>query len=128
MRKAKQKAYFKGLWAERLAAFLLMAKGYRIEAMRYKTRYGEIDIIARRGNVLAFIEVKAYSTREKGVYAISDKAKGRIMRSAQFFLGQNPQWSGMTLRFDAMIMHHLVLVAHLLNAWNENDCYFGKNH
>lgn len=120
----QNKSYYKGLWAERLAAIWLFIKGYRILKMRYKTKVGEVDIIAKRGDVIVFIEVKAHTTKDNGVNAISAVSKGRIFRAGQFFIAKNPKWSGMNVRFDAMIVHHLFLITHLSNAWTENDCYF----
>lgn len=116
--------YYKGLWAERLAAVWLVVKGYRIVAMRYKTKVGEIDIVARKKDIIVFVEVKAYKTQEKGALAISNVSKGRIFRAGQFFLAKNPKWSGLNVRFDAMMVQNLVKITHLKNAWTENDCIF----
>lgn len=52
-------AFQTGISAESRAAAYLMAKGYRILAKRYRTPHGEIDIVARRRNLIAFVEVKA---------------------------------------------------------------------
>ena len=56
---ARVAAFRTGLSAENRAAAYLMAKGYRILAKRYRTPYGEIDLVARRRNLVVFIEVKA---------------------------------------------------------------------
>ena len=56
---ARVAAFRTGLSAENRAAAFLMAKGYRILAKRFRTPYGEIDLVARKRNLLAFIEVKA---------------------------------------------------------------------
>jgi putative endonuclease len=56
---ARVAAFRTGLSAEGRAAAYLMLKGYRILARRFRTPYGEIDIVARRRNLLAFVEVKA---------------------------------------------------------------------
>ena len=60
----RRAGYARGLVAEGIAAWLLRLKGYRVLATRYRTPLGEIDIVARRGKVLAFVEVKARPTVE----------------------------------------------------------------
>ena len=55
----RKQAERRGRWSEWGAALFLMAKGYRILAMRYRVRSGEVDIIARCGDVIAFVEVKS---------------------------------------------------------------------
>src|SRR6202011_2158397 len=62
---ARVAAFRTGLSAESRAAAYLMAKGYRILAKRFRTPYGEIDIVARRRNLLAFIEVKARASLDE---------------------------------------------------------------
>src|SRR6185295_15567376 len=64
-------AFQTGLSAESRCAAWLIAKGYRIVARRFRSRVGEIDIIARRRGVTAFIEVKARATLEDAAYAIT---------------------------------------------------------
>src|ERR1700675_5052388 len=56
---ARLAAFRTGLSAENRAAAFLMAKGYRILAKRFRTPYGEIDLVARKRNMIVFIEVKA---------------------------------------------------------------------
>ena len=68
----RRAGYARGLVAEGIAAWVLRLKGYRVLATRYRTPLGEIDIVARRGKVLAFVEVKARPTVEAGLEAIGD--------------------------------------------------------
>src|SRR5258705_10354744 len=62
-------AFRTGLSAESRAAAFLMAKGYRILAKRFRTPHGEIDIVARRRNLIVFIEVKARASLDEAAYA-----------------------------------------------------------
>src|SRR3982750_5041598 len=71
-----------GLLAESRAAAFLMAKGYRILAKRFRTRYGEIDIVARRRNLLAFVEVKARASLDEAAYAVTPRNQRRIIDAA----------------------------------------------
>lgn len=85
--------YRRGHMAELVAAALLMAKGYRILARRWRSPYGEIDLIARRGRRLAFVEVKRRPTRLEAEAAITPRQSGRYARAAEFWVGRNPAFS-----------------------------------
>ena len=110
-------SYRLGRRAEIMAALFLKIKGYRILKRRYKTPVGEIDLIAKKGRNLVFIEVKARKTLRDGLEAITPNAQRRISRAAEYFLmseSENfPQaLSGQNIRFDAIIcwkwhMRHL---------------------
>ena len=67
----RRRAERQGLWAERLAEILLRLKGYRILDRRYRTKVGEIDLIARRGKRLAFVEVKRRKSQDEALDAIT---------------------------------------------------------
>ena len=100
----KLKAYQRGHRAEWLAAVMLMLKGYRIEARRYKTPVGEIDLIMRRGNLICFIEVKARATREDGLYAVHPAQQQRIRRAAEWWQAQGQKSALLDYRFDLMVV------------------------
>lgn len=109
------RAYERGLWAERLARWLLRAKLYRIVGERVKTRAGEIDIVARRGNTLVIVEVKARRSLEEAAQAVSPQQWGRLLRAAEILLAREVE--GTNLRFDVI---HIVpghLPQHLVDAW-----------
>src|SRR5215470_12679444 len=63
-------AFQTGISAESRAAALLFAKGYRVLAKRFRTPHGEIDLIVRRRNLLAFVEVKARATLDDAAFAV----------------------------------------------------------
>lgn len=113
-----------GLWAERLCVLSLRMRGYRILARGVRIagrghHAGEIDIIARRGNVVAFIEVKARSDRETALEALRPTQKQRIMRSAEAFIVRTPGLSDADVRFDLMIVMPWRWPDHLIDAWRE---------
>ena len=83
---ARVAAFQTGLSAESRAAAFLMAKGYRILAKRFRTAYGEIDIVARRRNLVAFIEVKARASLDDAAYAVTPRQQQRIIDAAQAWL------------------------------------------
>lgn len=116
-KRGKERTYQKGLLAEKLAALFLMAKGYRILARRYKTPVGEIDLIARRGNTIAFIEVKARERLPDALECITPSMKSRIGRAALHFLSSRPEFSNCVLRFDLIALAPPFHLRHLDNAW-----------
>ena len=115
---ARVAAFRTGVSAEGRAAALLMAKGYRILARRYRTPYGEIDIVARRRNLVAFIEVKARPSLDDAAYAVTPRQQARIIDAAQAWLLAHPEHAEFELRFDAMLIAPRRLPRHLLAAFD----------
>jgi putative endonuclease len=111
-------AFQSGLSAESRCAAWLIAKGYRIIARRFRSSAGEIDIIARRRGVTAFIEVKARATLEDAAYAITAHQQRRIIAAAEAFLASHPQYGNDDLRFDAMLIAPGRLPRHLIAAFD----------
>jgi putative endonuclease len=108
-----------GRRAETLAALYLQCKFYRILARRFRTRAGEIDLIAKRGNTLAFVEVKRRASEAAARAAIAPTSRKRIARAATIFLAQNPQFSACALRLDAVFMTPGGWPIHLEGAWDD---------
>src|ERR1700736_2153346 len=115
---ARVAAFLPGLSAEARAAVYLMAKGYRILAKRFRTPYGEIDIVARRRNLLAFVEVKARANLDDAAYAVTHRQQQRIIEAAQAWLMAHPEHADFDLRFDAMLIAPRRLPRHLLAAFD----------
>jgi putative endonuclease len=111
-------AFKTGLSAESRAAAYLMAKGYRILAKRFRTPYGEIDIVARRRNLLAFVEVKARASLDEAAYGVTPRNQRRIIDAAQAWLMVHPEHADFELRFDAMLIAPRRLPRHLLAAFD----------
>ena len=115
---ARVAAFRTGLSAEARAAAYLMAKGYRILAKRFRTSYGEIDIVARRRNLLAFVEVKARASLDEAAYAVTPRQQQRIIDAAQAWLMAHPEHADFELRFDAVLIAPRRLPRHLLAAFD----------
>jgi putative endonuclease len=111
-------AFRTGLSAESRAAALLMAKGYRILAKRFRTPHGEIDLIARRRNLVAFVEVKARATLDEAAFAVTPRQQRRIIDAAQAWLVAHPEHADFELRFDAILIAPRRLPRHLLAAFD----------
>jgi len=117
-RPERQVAFALGLSAESRAAAFLMAKGYRILAKRFRTPYGEIDLVARKRNLIAFIEVKARASLEEAAYAVTARQQVRIVAAAQAWLMAHPEHADFDLRFDAVLIAPRRLPRHLLAAFD----------
>jgi putative endonuclease len=100
--KAERVAAFRlGLSA---AAMFLIAKGYRILARRFKTPFGEIDIVARRRRALVFVEVKARERADEAAEAVTERGKQRIVSAAELWLARNPADPQQEMRFDVILV------------------------
>ena len=111
-------AFRTGISAESRAAAFLMAKGYRILAKRYRTPHGEIDLVARRRNLIAFVEVKARASLDEAAYAVTPRQQQRIINAAQGWLAVHPEHAEFELRFDAMLIAPRSLPRHVLAAFD----------
>ncbi len=113
----RRRAFGRGRRAEALAALFLRLKGYRIVARSYRTRLGEIDIIARRGRMLALVEVKYRRHKDIAAWSISPAQCHRIENAARGFLAAHPSFAGFDIRFDAVLMAPWTWPRHLTDAW-----------
>lgn len=107
----------KGLLAEWRAAAYLRLRGYKILAKRYKTRGGEIDLVALRGTMLVFAEVKQRADFATGAEAIHARNQSRVRQAAELYLQAHPQYADCDMRFDALIITPGRLVTHIEAAW-----------
>ena len=111
-------AFRTGLSAETRAAAFLMAKSYRILAKRFRTPYGEIDLVAKKRSLIAFVEVKARTTLDEAAYAVTPRQQGRIINAAQGWLMAHPEHAEFELRFDAILIAPRRLPRHLIAAFD----------
>lgn len=109
--------YSRGIYAEYLAAWFLRFKGYRILSMRYKTRLGEIDIVARRGGTVVFAEVKWRKNRTAALEAIHNANQSRVRQAAELYLQKYPRYTGLETRFDAIVLSPRHWPLHIQNAF-----------
>jgi putative endonuclease len=114
-------AFRTGLSAESRAAAYLMAKGYRILARRFRTPHGEIDLVARRRNLIAFVEVKARATLDEAAFAVTPRQQLRIINAAQAWLAAHPEHAEFELRFDAILIAPRHLPRHVLAAFDASS-------
>ena len=117
-RRERVAAFRLGLSAESRAAMLLIAKGYRIVARRWKTPFGEIDIVARRRQVLVFAEVKARERANDAAEAVAERNKRRIVAAAELWLAHNPDDAQHDIRFDVILVTPGRIPRHIANAFD----------
>lgn len=109
-------SYYKGIIFEIVAMLYLLIKGYKIIKTNYKTKLGEIDIIAKKNNVVVAVEVKKRTTIDLALEAISEKQKNRISSAFLYFLKVNPAYCNHNYRFDAILIAGIKPI-HIKNAW-----------
>ena len=114
---ARRRAWRFGHLAETVSAALLLLKGYRVLARRHRNPFGEIDLIARRGPVVVFVEVKARADVATAAEALGSRQQRRVARAAEAFLAHHPELSGLSLRFDVILISPHALPRHLPDAW-----------
>lgn len=114
----------RGHWGEIFCRWWLRAKGYAVIAQGHVTGRGtgagEIDIIAKRGAVLAFIEVKVRGSAERAAQALSINQRRRLTRGAAAFLARHPELAACRIRFDVMLVAPWRRPQHLLDAWRDD--------
>ncbi len=93
-----------GRFAETAAEWALRLKGYRIIARRWTCRFGEIDVIARRGDLIIFVEVKARPDRAAALGAITGAKSQRILKTARSWMTAHDGMGRHSYRVDAMIV------------------------
>ena len=117
MSETRKKAERRGRIAEFVALTYLRLKGYRLLAQRYKSHHGEIDLIMRRRDVTAFIEVKARSTRDAGVPAVTTTQSRRIAAAARLWMARDRKANDNFCRFDIVVVNAYLLPHHIENAF-----------
>jgi putative endonuclease len=105
-----------GRRAETLAAWWLRLKGWKILAMRARTPVGEVDLVARRGRVLAFVEVKARASEGEAALALDEWRLRRVARAAAALAPRYAR-EGDTIRIDAIFVIPRRLPRHMTNVW-----------
>ena len=117
MKRKRQQAWRRGRRGESLARLALRLAGYRILAQGHRTAPGEIDIIARRGKILAFVEVKSRADFGLAADALLARQRRRIARAAAGYLATRPELQSCRCRFDVMLVAPWRWPRHIADAW-----------
>lgn len=113
----RQRAERGGRRAETLAAIWLQLKGWKILGRRVRTPVGEVDLVARRGKTVAFVEVKARSTAEEAAFALDEWRLRRVAAAAEA-LAHRYTRAGDDVRLDAIFIVPRRLPRHMANIWH----------
>jgi putative endonuclease len=111
-----------GREGEDKAALYLEKKGMSVIVRNFRSRTGEIDIIALHGNILVFAEVKNWNLHgfAQLEYSINDQKQRRIIETAKFFLNSHREYKEMIIRFDVIFIGKDGAVTHLASAFSEH--------
>ena len=113
----RRRAERRGRAGEGQAADWLVRAGWRIVGRRVRTPAGEVDLIARRAGVLAFIEVKARPRLDSALASLSHAQRRRIAAAAAAWLADHATAPDEVIRFDVIAVVPGLPVQHLANAW-----------
>jgi len=114
---ARRQAERRGRVAEIHAALWLQIKGYTILARRVKLSMGEIDLIAKRGRTLAFVEVKQRRDLDAARTAVRHSAWQRISRAAEHWASGKPRVHDLDWRYDLIAITPRALPKHYKDYW-----------
>lgn len=116
----RREAEKRGRRAEAWAAFALRVKGYQVIARRQRSPVGEIDLIVRRGRIIAFVEVKQRPDVLSGLDAVTPTAQRRIARAARAWLIAKRVNDAFEVRFDVIVVVPRRWPAHIRDVWRED--------
>ncbi len=109
-----------GLAAEDSACRALALDGWSILGRRVRTKAGEIDAIAEKAGLLAFVEVKARPTLAMAAAALGTRQQARLMKAAEIVMGEHPEWGQAGSRFDVMLVDGQSRVRRVADAFRVN--------
>ena len=112
----RQVAEARGRRAETLAAWWLRLRGWRILARRARVPGGEVDLVARRGRTVAFVEVKQRGSEEAAAMALDEYRLRRVAVAAERLAPRYAK-AGDDIRIDAIFLVPGRLPRHLANVW-----------
>jgi putative endonuclease len=116
-----RRAYVAGQGAEALAAQALTAEGWALLGQRIRTEAGEIDLIAEREGLLAFIEVKARPSLAEAAFALGPRQRARLVAAADAWLAANPGHGAAGMRFDVMLVAADGTIRRIADAFRADD-------
>ena len=115
--RARRRAERRGRRAERLAELALRLRGWRVLERRHRNVAGEVDLIVRRGETVAFVEVKARATVEAALDAIPRAAQHRIQAAGEVWLSRHPRHADCGWRCDVVAVRPWRWPVHMADVW-----------
>jgi putative endonuclease len=120
-RPARRVAEGYGRAAEAACARALEAEGFAILACRRRTEAGELDLVARRGDLTVIVEVKARTRAAAAAEALSPRQRARLLAAAEALMAEEPGWFGAELRVDVMVVGRDGTVRRIADAFRAGD-------
>ena len=113
------RAHAHGIGAEAAACAALLADGWTVHARRARTPAGEIDVVAERDGLLAFVEVKRRPSLAEAAAAVSPRQRARLLAAGAVLLAANPGWGRTGVRFDVIVVDDAGRVRRVADAFRE---------
>jgi putative endonuclease len=117
MTRRREAAERSGHWGETAAAAHLILTGHTLLARRVRLPMGEIDLIARKGRLVAFVEVKLRADRDDALSAVTLTGWTRIAAAAAFWMAHRPKYADLGWRYDLIAVAPWRWPEHIPDAW-----------
>lgn len=113
------RAHASGVDAEALACAALEREGWTVLGRRVRTEAGEVDAIAERDGLVAFVEVKRRPTLSGAAWALTPSQRARLTAAAEILLAANPEWGRAGVRFDLLLVDAAGAVRRIADAFRQ---------
>jgi len=113
------RAHAIGVDAEALACAALVRDGWTVLARRVRTAAGEVDAVAERDGLLAFLEVKRRATLTGAAWALTARQQTRLLGAAEILLAEHPDWGRAGVRFDVLLVDRAGTVRRITDAFRQ---------
>ena len=115
------RAHASGIDAEALACAALVSDGWTVLARRVRTAAAEVDVVAERAGLVAFIEVKRRPTLAAAAGALTPRQRARLTVAAEILLAEHPEWGSAGARFDVLVVDAAGAVRRIADAFRQEE-------
>jgi putative endonuclease len=115
------RAEVSGRGGEDAATTALLREGWTVLARRARTPAGELDLVAERDGLLAFVEVKARPSLTEAAFALGPRQRARLVAAAECWLASNPGHGAAGMRFDLLLVAADGAVRRIADAFRLGD-------